>query len=49
MIENLNIWLDTTPSWINLTHGGMLILGGIIAATIIIGIYNKVTTGDSGF
>ena len=42
-------WCWIEPSWINLSYGDMLILGSLIGFGIIVGVINKIRTGDSGF
>jgi len=42
-------WLWTEPSWIHLTHGDMLLLGGLIGTGVIVGIINWIRTGENGF
>jgi len=52
MLENpgpLLSWLWTEPSWIHLSHGDMLVIGSLIVFGTILGIINKIRTGESGF
>ena len=42
-------WCWTEPSWIHLSYGDMLVLGSVITFGLIVGIVNKIRTGDSGF
>ena len=45
----ITIWLNTIPNWINMSYGGMLVIGYLVTFSVGVSIYNYVKTGDSGF
>jgi len=42
-------WLWTEPSWINMSNGDLLVLGTLIGSALILGVVNRIRTGESGF